>query len=880
MDNYLLRYAIDNVWCNPTQDKQFTYALQKLTPRYGIRGNYVVEQTRYFMPTNNNRDYYHIFQIGQVIPANIGLPRTKDTWINLTSLAKDSLTLAHVYPVNGVRYSMSETYVMVTSRQNLLVAVKINDRFPDLENQPIYMHLYHNAFYDSERSGAENRRWLHAESIVAANTEAIRQFQIRNADRIVADGGVGMYFVNGKPVNEISVVTAAPGDHCDFILDPTIKKVVDFKIQDLQTFNSTLDTERKYILHYPGQTDVIDFYDDCTALLVKRGPTPDQFKGLTYHHNKGTWLRQLTHKDYSISVSNIQEFIAMTPEWSGLDDMYVKLYIRDGGYNRPLVADSHRIWELYRLTSAQILQNMTGVNATNPLWRAENLERSYYVQFMSAQPSFVYPITYNDPAINSEGKVEAQNFAAEVFGYHESAKLMNDNPAKVVVDPNTGVRMAQLAFYYWRNATCFEYDDKGVLLEYHYHVGGKVYVPKNPNCAMVECVTGKGSDNLNGYYGNNEVALKYGYNFRVYVTKVWGGVPSSEWQDITDLPNRGDWGYFVDDLYAPKWVWTVPESEWLGYLRTDEYFYLKEFVFNDDPGVIRLAISAWEQQGGQLVNKSMEIPFGQLDTFFNYRPIIQGLDYLIDGELVGIHNLEYREDGLQKVLLRGTGFCSPDMKRYDPAEFGFVEYGVLSNDSEYHIHSHKMQRIIVDGHYKDYRDVVFEEDRNGRVIEGERNGAPYQIQTPQVTLKTVFKDDNKARVEDDLRDQQTSEAMGYYFPKRDRTDPDVFTNHYHVYSAFSNKVVQDMLKGRLKPPFTNGRYTDMDIVNTMKSYEWLQPLDILNHDYNTNHVKVYPHWNSSPIGLTQDQYDFYRRVLKLYLRQDMELSPFFFITGA
>lgn len=881
MDNYLLRYAIDNVWCNPTQDRQFTYALQQVTPRYGIRGNYVVDYTRYYMPTNNNRDYYHIFQIGQVCPANIGFPVIKDTWISLTKLATDNLTLASVYQTNGVRYSMSETYVMVTTKQNLLVAVKVNDRFPPLDDNQIYLHLYHNAYYESVRSGVENKRWLYAESLVAANTEAVRQFQIRNADRVVARGGVPMYFVNGRPVNEISVVTAQAGDHCDFILDPTIKKVVDFKISDLPVFNSTLDTQRKYILHYPGNTNVIDFYDDITAIVVKQGNTPDQFKGVTYHHNQGIWLRMLTHKDYSVPVGRIQEFIVANPAWNGLDGMYIKLYIREGGYDRPLVADVQRIWELYRLTSPQIVSNMTGVDATNPIWRAENLERSYYVQMMSAAPSFIYPITYNIPELNSQGKVDAQNFAGEVFGYHECAKLMNDNPAKVEVDPHTGVRMARLAYYYWRNATCFEYDAAGVLLEYHYHVGGKVYIPKNPDCAMVECVTGKGSDNMHGIYGNGEVALKFGYNFRVYVTKVWGGVPTKEWIDITDLPNRGDWGYYVADLYNPKWVWTAKPSEWLGYLRTDEYFYLNELTFTDDPGVIRFAISAWEDQGGQLVNKAMEIPFGQMDLFFNRRSIIDGLDARTIDDMVVIDNLEYRRtDGIQKVLVRGTGFCSPELKRYPPSEIGFVEYGVLSNDSQYHIHSHKMQRIIVDGHYKDYHDVVFEEDRNGRVVEGERNGAPYQIQTPQVVLKSVFKDEFEARVADDQRDKWTSETMGFYFPKRERPNPDTFTNHYHVYSAFSNKVLSDILKGRLKPPFTEGRYTDMDIVKAMRSYEWLQPFDILNNDYNTNHVKVYPHWSPNPIGLKQDQYDFYRRVLKLYLRQSMELSPFIFVTGA
>jgi hypothetical protein len=120
--------------------------------------------------------------------------------------------------------------------------------------------------------------------------------------------------------------------------------------------------------------------------------------------------------------------------------------------------------------------------------------------------------------------------------------------------------------------------------------------------------------------------------------------------------------------------------------------------------------------------------------------------------------------------------------------------------------------------------------------------------------------------------------MGYYFPRRDRAQKDNIPRHYHVYSSYSQKILTDMLAGRLKPPYVNGRYTDMDIVNQLKSYDWLKSFDILNHDYNTNHVKVYPHWFESPVALTDEQYTYYTRVLKLMLRQEMELSPFIYIT--
>lgn len=882
MDDYLLRYAIDKVWCNPTQDKQFVYELQKLTPKYGVRDTWVVEWQRYYMPTNRQTDFYHIYQIGSMIPNNLGLPQIKDKWISMKTLATEYLTLAQAYVTGGTRFPMDETYVLITQSQNMLVAVKINDRYPSLEDNKLYFHCYNNSYFQSERASKAGHNWIKVDTLVASGLDAVRQMQIKIIDTMNEIGGFPQYFVNGRAVDEISIATAAGGDYCEFLLDPSIKAVKEFNLRGLPTFNSSLDKQRKYILHYTGKqvVETIDFYDDIELFLCKRGQLANTFAGVYFQHNDGIWARQLTHRDYSVPVPRTSEMLAENAFLGASDvDKFFRMYIRRSGYERPLVADANRIELLYKLTDRQITNLMTGADSTNPLWRAENLEKTTYVQFMSAKPDFIYPITFNEPALNSQGKVEAQNFAGEVFGYHECAHILNDNPSKVYVDPSDGLRKAKLAYNFWQNATVFEYDAQGILLEYNYHVGGEIYYPLNPATVLCEAVTGKGSDNLHGSYGNAPVDLTGGYGWRVYVTQVWGGVPTNEWKDITDLPNRADWGYFDNTLGAERWVWTANATQWYGYVRTDEYFYLKELSFTDTVGVMRYAIGNWENHQGELVNRQMLIPFGEQDVFLNNRPIIDGLDYYSDNIYTVLSNLKFRKSGeTNKVLVRGTGFCKPDLTRWPPTEFGFVEYGMLSNDATYQLHSHKVQRIIVDGHYRAPSDVVFAEGKGAVTIPNELNGAPFQIQTPQVVFRSVFKDDYKARQEDDVRDKQCQDAMTYYFPRAKYPNPDTFKEHYPVFSVFSNKILVDILSGVLKPPLVNGRYSDMDVKRVCAPYEWLAPLDILNREYNTNHVRVYPHWFLNPVGLPHEEYNFYMRIIKMYLQRPMDTAPFIYLS--
>jgi hypothetical protein len=899
MNDYLLRHAIDNVWCNLGQDRQFQYELRQLTPKYGTRKNYVVEYEKYDLPYETEKDWFHVFQIGQIVPSALALPKTYNTWMSLEYLAKEHKMLGEVYVGNGIQFPRAQTWVLITPTQNLLVAVKILPKFPSMDETKPYLHFYQNAFFHSKRSTTSTQsHFVEARTLLPKTTEELRQFQIRIMDYLaLRPGSVPLYWVNGRFVHEISLVTAGVGDWCEFILDTSIYRVQEYTMKTLPTFNSTLDTETKYILHLPKsvQTSTIEFYDDLSVFLCKSNPALGRFSGISYHHNEGNWLRQLTHRDWSLPVSRCEQFIALHPEdprhatdpirwptdlWTVNDPMVIRVYHRRSGYERPLIAESSRIQELYRLKDDDIIRAMTGADSV-PVWQAANLEKAPYVQFMSANPKIIFPIAFQVPDKFTTPKDDAINFAGDVYGYHESAHLLANNPSKVYNDQ--GSLVADLAYNYWTDATVFEYDSTGVLIDYYYHTAGRRYSVHNANCTMVEAVTGHGSNNLDGKYGLDPVDISGGYGYRVYVTPVWAGEPTGEWIDITDLPNRADWGFEDTTGDTPVWRWLAQANQWKGLVRRDHRFYMETYQFNKTTGWIQFSFRHEKTEGGETVSTLMEIPFGQLDVFLNNRPLIENLDYvIIPGNTfaetkVVLCNLEYLDD-LNTVLIRGTGFCSPDLQLWAPTEFGFVEYGVLSGNAVYDIHTHKMQRIIIDGHYRDFKDVKFEEDFADLVIQDERNGAPYQIQTPQPSFRDVYQPDMAARVKDDAIDKQVSDYMTEYFPQRPRPNPDQIPVHYHVFSVYANKILHEIVKGTLKPPLVNGFYSEMDIARVTAQYDWLKPFDMCNREYNTNHVKVYPHWLPDPVGVTIQEYDFFVRILKMNLRVVPDLAPFIYIT--
>lgn len=880
MNNYLLQYAIDNVWRSPTRDRQFVYELKRISPPLGIRQYWEVDFQLYQLPDTTSN--WHIYQIGLTVPINLNLTNDSSRWYSFTEWGNTSGNIASLYDTAGIQYPRFESYFMVTFNKNLVIAIRSNPRLPDLDITQVYLHLYSNAYLKSPQASSLGKNWIYLDGIRPKTNQELVNFQIKVQDFLNANPYPVQYFVNGRWAERLDLTTAMVEDTIDVVVDPSIKKVVDFSINELRPFDSSLDHERKFILHYPESNGgVIDYYDDLDLYLYK--PKNNQRSmGVYYHHNEGTWLRQLTHKDYSISSRRLSEFVVIHPEdprhainpglwdsdkWESIEDLRLKLYIRETDRMNPIPPDANRIKELYKLDSSDILDAMTGVDSID-VWRAENLERTQYVQFMSLRPEVVYPEGYNEN-VPTEQKREITERAGDVFGYLGTGYVIANSPQPVV---NGSVLLPS---NYWDSVTVFEYDELGKLLGYQYQVNNPQYTPVNPQCSQVECVYGIGGLDSNGVYGNQPVVIPNDLDHRIYVCGVRLNNPTDEWVDITNADNRAEYGHYEITNGVTRWVWDVPTYEYYGCIKFADRFYLESFTFNKSTGIIRFDMGNNETRNGVTNYRDQSIPYGDIEVFLNGRSLIYDLDYCIDFPSIVLNNLEYLTDDIQEILVRGSGFCNPDLTVVKPSEIGFVEYDVISNDGIYEIHQDKVQRIVVDGYYRDPKNLVFEEDRLPYGGTNVRNGAPYQISNPFIPLMGVFANDQLKRNEDLLRQKQVEDFLTVKLPQRERPYVDLIKERYVVYSVYANKVLHDIRQGIIEVP--NGRYTMQDLERIMRGYQWLADLDIVNRGYNENHVDVWPHWWPEPVPVTIYQYNFYQDVLKRYLRTPVDLSPFIYV---
>lgn len=858
MFDFLKDHAYRNVWCTPDQDNQAILDLAKITPYGGVKVQHKVMWR--IIPTPDATSTWHIFQIGQVHPLVLGLFPKTQVWTTFTETCNRQKMICDIYTVDGVQIPRFESYYMHNGDRNLIVAIKKNNTIPfKFDDDKIYLRLYTNEFFNTQRSHNVND-FVYTEGKRFATTQEIINFQTIYQN-YVALSGQTYGFVNGLKVDAIDLVNAAIGDVAEFVYDSSIYKVVDFKVSDLLTFDSTLDNKRKYLLHYGGvDNGTIDFQDDVDVFILRdRGSS--RHNGVFYHKNNVDSFRSLTHRDYSANVSYITRYIAkiksLLPETTIVDNsqIYVRLHVRKSGYQRNLVFENNRIHELYKMDDVSIARAMLGIDSTVSNWRADILENSDYTRVM-----------------RSSSKDITNEMVEKAYGYNAISFIGGNTPSTVYDFGGTNV--VDVPYILQKGCTAYEYDVNGNMIGWHYHLVGTRYICQHPETTRVELIGGKGEDYLNEVYDFKSTPYVKELDYRVYECKRINGLPNNKFTEVLDSDGK----YSVDN---GRIAWLDENPTNYPMVRFNSSFLAYDTQVHMNTGQLKITLAHLQKRGNNISRWIMQVPMGEIDVFLNKKSLIRNLDYVYKFPDIYIINKSHLIDPLnqpQDVHIRFTGFCDTNLELSEVNDVGFIEHGVLSNDFSYDIRDDKVLRITMDGALKTRDDLIFSEFHSGISITDPLNGKPYQIKDIVVPMRGVSTSDTYALRTKSLDiDKSISDYLSLKIPQPNRPGLSAIPNRYPVFSPFVSKILHDLVESRLI--IEDKIHTKKEILEICKAYEYLLSFDPSQEEQRVNddYVIIHPHALNVVMGVTLNTYRFIDQVTRIFTDNLVSLSPFVII---
>lgn len=858
MYNYLVDHAIKNVWCTPDQDNQLIFKMARLTPAAGLKNAARVLWRTIATPDTTSR--WHIFQIGQIHPLLLGLLPKTASWVSFDSVCNSQQMIADIYTINGVSIPRFQTYYMYTSDKDLIVAVRKNPLIPyAFETEDVYLRLYTPAFLGTTQA-LQQTNTIKVLGVQTTSTDDVLAFQTTFNSYLAYNQGVVYGFVNGIRVDRIDLIQAKAGDILEMVYDTTVYKTVSFNVVDLKTFNSTLDQKIKYLLHYSGaDSGHIDFIDDIDV-YVFQNLSNNRKRGLYLHKNNANALRNVTHRDYSLVTSYIAAYATSIgnffPATAPVDvqSLTVTLHIRNSGYNRPLVFENNRIFDLYKLSDANIMRAMLGLDSVVPNWFAANLEASAYCTLMRSNRNDITPSVVQD-----------------AYGYNAISKILGDGPQRpTLVSSQLEVNVP---YGLQKNSTAYEYDANGQLLGWYQHGIGSIYVCVNPTASYVEFFAGIGSNALDENYGFTSITIDPTLDYRVYVCSKASGTPDNEWVDVTDDTTK----YSVSGTTL---TWTAADTTLYPMVRSSAKFLAYDFQLGFNQGILSFDLASVSTRQGTTANRIMQIPLAQIDIILNKKTLVEGLDFFVQFPLIVITNKEYlinADTQEQSFHVRMVGHVDKSLKTTPPVDVGYVVDGTLSNNFVYDIRDDKVLQIVLDGGLKSRSDFSFAEDGVSINVTNPINGRPYHIREVIVPTNGLTPSGTyELRALSQVIDKKVSDYLSIKLPQTNPTTPSAILERYQVVSPFCARIIADLVTGALVLPTVSGEYGRMTVTKICADYEYLLEFDptqtALQPD--PNYVLIEPHSFLTVQTLAAPAYRFMLEVLKYYTRGLVTLSPF------
>ncbi|UQT02915.1 putative virion structural protein [Serratia phage vB_SmaS-Totoro] len=842
-ERFLLDHARTNLWCAPFQDRQVILNLTRISRDGGGLQSVLIQWTDTPLPTKD--EFYHVYQIGNNSSWRTNLPDQRNVWFQLSAWSETGNLITDLYLNDGQRIPTFTSYVLRTNNDNLVIAVKLYKSRWDLDEENLYLRIYNNAFFSSVRSANIETKVAYGGGEYRTSNDSKKWRDEIRAWR--KKRGIVNVFVNGVWVDDLNPATLITGDLVEWIYDSAVTRIVDFKLTSLPEFTSTLDKTKKYLLHPSKNSheEMIYYRDDIDIYLyAKTGNGNDRLIGRYYQRNREDSMRMVTHADYSIPTGYIYNYVM--DNWTTRDNFYIRLHLRDSGYQRPLINEVNRIQTLYRLPDMDILRAMLGIDATIPEWKVENLESSMYTAIMRDQ----YATFTATDVMNA-------------YGYNALAKLFADSPVTVKEDTNGD--WSSVPFGIQQGGTFFEYTRSGEFLGWSFDGYSERFFTKFEGTGLVEMIQGQGTKDLRWNPSNDDFQMGDQYQYYFFVSPIKNGVITEAWRPAVEGTD-----YMISPTGKVSWVHV--KSRNTGLVLSNQYFLCYTQDVNPSDGIMRFTITHSKQLGTALPIKP-EV----LDIFQGSHSLIEGLDYVVEWPVVTVLTPRYNIPGdTQRFTIRGMGWETPTVKRRKPDDAGFAYQGILSLNGRFDVRDDKVMRCVVDGKIALASELPFAENVDNPGIIEVPNGTAYSEMTMYVPLFGISTADNailKARGEES--DKRLSDYMTLKYPEIKVEGPNPIKEHYRLFSPLITRLYYEINLGTLTPPSNpKDRVTLANVIN--------QYLDYLNIDpcrstLNENYLRIDCHPFDGMLEIDLNTWQFFEEVNQVYLRGKLALNNFFIL---
>lgn len=902
----LKRHALEHIWCEPNQDSQNIFQVDRITPQRGVLNKTLVMWDAIAMPkqSNNSRFFYHVYQIGKLSNIVLNIKMKSSQWYSATDICNLNKEVVDVYFEKGCMIPRDLIYLMMLPNGNFIMAIEIVPgldfgkesvistetgavitRDIILDNHSPIIRFYNNGRFttpDFMASTANTVAPIKATGKLISfmsdyNSFALEKQKIKSSMNSI---GKYLYWENGYLINEPTVFSNSfIGNYHYYMWDSSIKLIDFIPISELQSFTSKVDVNiRKYVVMLTTDYKTIDYHDDVDFYLIKK--VGSSYKGVVIPRLDQRNVRQVTHNSYSIrtdvlhNLSNSHDFL------KDFKDCHILAVVRQGGFKRGLIHQSNRINELYRLKRKDILEAMGGINSLVPEWEAANLEASAYTTIM-----------------RSKAKDITTNMLKSAYGYNAASLYMEKSSHDVVsTDLPHGVNLP-LGYtisdeFGIGHRSVFCYDSNGLLQDYYqdFETVETMLIKKElvPITKHIEVYHGDISTTDNVIYTNKQFASSdlTNWGFRVYgIPTNAAGEVISNWVDISNSKYYDYHPTGYKGTTVPTIVWNntlLNQDRIFPAIKVNKYVVCQKFKvssINQYRGYHAVTINTAKSFDGTDRSAVTTIPPGQLDVFMNGYSLIEGIDYHIDWPTIYISRISNnRNEPLKdEILVRMRGFC--DKKTMLPTNFrdiGFLEGSIASVDKEFDIRNDRNSRIIIGGKVYNRNKVAFAEEAND--VSTIQDGLPFAVTDHWGSVESYLNINSLDYRDESLLIDKRVEA--YLTPRVSTTVPEhnfIIDERWLLVSPFLSSILNDIVNfGFLNDPkaIKIGAFNKSEIETTLAAYMHLLKVDPCINNPNSDYILYLPHQYTNTLSVTQSQYALLQYLIDEYLNNMVDLSPY------